>query len=476
MKAKTPRVPISSIRIRTLIVLGAACVVLAWAILMGGWLSTKARLSRIDHRVAFDVKALGVADELELAILRERREDLLWEATKDNVHWQRGNEYLAAAEKTVSEFDPYINTPVESDLVARIANEMQTLREQSRSTTLMPSQVEPKLTELIALVSNFKLHNQERVEESILAADGLHRATTHWMIGLSLATVGLLSVGSWGIIRRVVRPSLTMIQTADAFGGGDLRARAPVLYEDELGALARTFNNMASDIADRERNRLQFVAMVVHDLKNPVRAIEMAADVLGGPDPTEEERRFYVGGIKEETARLRGIIRDLTDDIQITNGRFSFRKTEVDLSTLVRRFVEVQSKALDTHKIDVKVDDGCIIRGDAERIERVLTNLVSNAVKYSPPNTRVALCVERQDSQAVLSVCDEGPGIAEEDLRVLFQPFGRGRSADTLAEGTGMGLYVVKQIVEAHDGRIGVQSEPGHGARFEIRLPLAWTN
>lgn len=102
-----------------------------------------------------------------------------------------------------------------------------------------------------------------------------------------------------------------------------------------------------------------------------------------------------------------------------------------------------------------------------------LKNLVSNAVEYSPQNTRVTLLVERVDSQVVLSVCDEGPGIAKEDLKVLFQPFGRGRSADTLAEGTGMGLYVVKQIVEAHGGRIEAQSEPGHGARFETRLPLA---
>lgn len=292
MKGRTPRVPISSMRIRTLIVLGSACVVLAWAILMGGWLSTKARLSRIDHRVALDVKALSVADELESAILRERREDLLWEATGESEHWQKGNEYLAAAEKIVSELNPYINTAREGDLVTQIERQMQTLREQSRSTSLMPSQVEPNLTELLSQVRLFKIHNQDRVESSIQAADALHRTTTHWMIALSLGTVGLLSIGSWGIIRRVVRPTLTMIHTADIFGSGDFRARAPVLYEDELGALARTFNNMAGDIADREKNRLQFVAMVVHDLKNPVRAIEMAAGVLDGPDTTKEEHRF----------------------------------------------------------------------------------------------------------------------------------------------------------------------------------------
>jgi signal transduction histidine kinase len=100
---------------------------------------------------------------------------------------------------------------------------------------------------------------------------------------------------------------------------------------------------------------------------------------------------------------------------------------------------------------------------------------VSNAVKYSPPGTRVTLRVEKEDAEAVLTVRDQGPGIPPEDLKVLFQPFGRGRSANTLAEGTGMGLYVVKQIVEAHDGQIDVQSTPGHGATFEIKLPLIHT-
>ena len=100
-------------------------------------------------------------------------------------------------------------------------------------------------------------------------------------------------------------------------------------------------------------------------------------------------------------------------------------------------------------------------------------NLVSNAVKYSAPGTRVTVRVEAKEQLAVLSVSDEGPGIGEEDLRVLFQPFGRGRSADAFAEGTGMGLHIVKQIVEAHGGRIEVQSEVGRGSTFRVSLPLA---
>jgi signal transduction histidine kinase len=338
----------------------------------------------------------------------------------------------------------------------------------------MSPQIEMRETDnLLAVVSDFQTENAGQMQGSIEAANHVQAMITYWTLGLATGTALLLSAGAWSLMRRIIRPTFGLTCAAEAFGQGDFSAKAPILHNDELGALARTFNNMAGDIADREKNRLQFVAMVVHDLKNPVLAIEMAARLLHRPDATEEERRGYLDGIREEAAHLRGIIRDLTDDIQVANGRFSIHKAEVDLGALVQQFAQVQCRAFTAHEIVVKTDEGCIIEGDARRIERVVMNLLSNAVKYSPDNTRVTLRVEKEDSQAVLTVSDQGPGIAKDDLGVLFQPFGRGRSADALAEGTGMGLYVVKQIVEAHDGRIDVQSEFGHGATFRVRLPLA---
>ncbi|MBM4029688.1 MAG: HAMP domain-containing histidine kinase [Planctomycetes bacterium] len=326
--------------------------------------------------------------------------------------------------------------------------------------------------DLLALVGEFQEQNALQMEEAIQAAERVHTLVTYGAIGLSVGTIGLLLAGAWSLVRRVLHPTLALTATASRFGQGDFSVRAAVLHDDELGALARTFNNMAGDIADREKDRLQFVAMVVHDLKNPVLAIEMAARLLGRPQSEEKDRQFCLDGIKEEVARLRRIIRDLTDDIQIVNGRFSIRTTEVDLGLLVRRLLETRSQAFSSHEILVRAEDGCLIRGDEGRLERVLTNLVSNAVKYSPPGTRVRVCVRPESTWAVLTVADEGPGIPPDDLKVLFQPFGRGRSAHTLAEGTGIGLYVVRQIVEAHDGVIEVQSEPGRGATFQIKLPL----
>ena len=459
--------------IRLFVVLWVGSALLAWAILASGWLAAKSRLTQIGGQALDDMKALDATHRLETAILAYRHEDLLWHATGQAYYRQHAGTYLEVAEQITRDFHPYVGTAKERGLWLAVQGTLRTFREQSNSAAGMPPEEEMRETDnLLAIISDFQAENAGQMEQSIEADDRVHALVTYWTLGLALGTALLLSAGAWSLMQRIVRPTLSLTRAAETFGQGDFSVKVPILRHDELGDLARTFNNMAGDIADREKNRLEFVAMVVHDLKNPVLAIEMAARLLHGPDTTEEERRGCLEGIAEEAAHLRGIIRDLTDDIQVANGRFSIIKAEVDLGVLVRQFTETQRRAFADHEITVQTDEGCLLEADARRIERVVMNLLSNAVKYSPPNTRVTVRVRKNGSQAVLTVSDQGPGIAASDLAVLFQPFGRGRSADALAEGTGMGLYVVKRIIEAHNGQIDVQSEPGHGATFRIRLPL----
>ena len=293
------------------------------------------------------------------------------------------------------------------------------------------------------------------------------------MLALLLGTAVLLFGGAIVLIHRVVRPALALTDVAGAFGRGQLSARASVLYEDELGKLARTFNGMADDISSRDRNRLDFIAMVVHDLKNPVMSVEMANRMLRVCTGNRPECGPYLDAIDTEVKRLRTIVRDLMDDVQVASGRFSVEKTPVSIGDLTHRLMQVEAQAFADHKIAVEIQESCTVLGDARWIERVIMNLLSNAVKYSAPGTQVTVRVQREEPFGVLTVSDLGRGIAREDLDVIFLPFGRGRSAAAGIEGAGLGLYVVKQIVEAHGGQIEVESEPGHGAAFRIKLPLA---
>ena len=348
---------------------------------------------------------------------------------------------------------------------------LKTLREPTEPSDSVEAATQ-SVYKLLEAVGQFEAENEQRMEESIRVSDHLREAMGRWAVGLLAGTASLLTAGALVISRRVVRPTLALTHAANAFGGGDFAARTRVFHNDEMGVLARTFNNMATDIADRETDRLRFVAMVAHDLKNPVLAIEMAVRLVRD-SAGEEQRGSYLDAMTDEAKRLRAIVRDLSDDVQVASGRFHVRKAEVNLCVLIRRLLQTQSIAFSNHQILLELSDACIVLGDAGRIERVVTNLVSNAVKYSPAGTRITVRVEPKESFALLSISDQGPGISREDAKVLFQPFGRGRSADALAEGTGLGLFVVKQIVEAHGGSIDVQSEVGKGATFRVRLPLA---
>ena len=150
---------------------------------------------------------------------------------------------------------------------------------------------------------------------------------------------------------------------------------------------------MAEDIADRERNRLDFVAMVVHDLKNPVLTVEMAGRMLRVCTGNNPECRQYFDAIDAEVKRLRTIVGDLMDDVQVASGRFSVQKTAVPMCELVRQLVQEQARTLADHKITTDIEEGCNVLGDARRIERIVMNLLSNAVKYSPRGTEIAIRV-----------------------------------------------------------------------------------
>jgi signal transduction histidine kinase len=474
MRARLPPVHVPRLTIRKLVELWAGGVLIAWGILLVGWLSAWTRLSELNRQTLHDFRALDLVRRLEVGILYERREDLLGHLTGSSRYGQRQQRYQTEIEQILAALDEYVSSPRGRETLEQIRNRFRGLEGPAGDSA--PPSVE-RLTEsadiLLAAVDGFYEQKESQARHSMDAARRMYGRMNNWALGLAVGTIILLFLGSVSTIRHVVHPALAISDAAVHFGAGDFSARAPVLHEDELGRLARTFNNMAEDIAQREKERLQFVAMVAHDLKNPVLAIEMAARLLRDPRRSEQESRSYIESLSEEARRLRIIVHDLTDDIQVASGHFALQRAPVDLCTLVEQLLHAQAAAFADHQIDVESEERCFVIGDGSRLERVTMNLMSNAVKYSPAGTRVTVRIEKRESSVRLSVSDQGPGIPREDLQVIFQPFGRGRRADTLTAGTGLGLYIVKQIIEAHGGRIEVESEPGRGATFRVILPLA---
>lgn len=224
--------------------------------------------------------------------------------------------------------------------------------------------------------------------------------------------------------------------------------------------------------------RRDLVAVVAHDLKNPLNAITVAAALIGKQAPAggEGERlRRQATLVSGAAERMNRLIHDLLDVSAIDAGRLELERAPLQVGALVTEAIELMTpmaheKQLALEREIAPADEALAIEGDRERLLQVLTNLLGNAVKFSEPQRRVRVGVRRGDGEISFVVADEGPGIAPEHLPHLFDRFWRVRGSRR--DGTGLGLWIVKGLVEAHGGRVGVDTALGKGSVFSFTVPL----
>jgi len=411
---------------------------------------------------------------LEKAILTQRREDLLWRATGDDRHRDMKMEALREARKIAGGLSAHLAAAAEAHTVAEINKRLSALQSAETAKTVVPVEnLHTMVDDLIKSVHDYLEQNKSQLESTVQSAWRMHHVVDLWGAGVLLLVMVILVGGSWGLVVRVVRPTMDLTQAASRFGRGDVSTRVPVRRDDELGTLCRTFNTMADDVENAEKMRLQFVASVAHDLKNPLVTIGGAARVLKKRTLDPDQAKEWLNRIIAQVLRLENLTLDLMDTVQVSTGQLSLNKTELDLTELIRGVHQEQVDLGTTHSLVFEGEKACKVVGDRNRLERVAFNLISNALKYSPENSSVRLRVEQRGAEAVFVVRDEGAGMSAEEIEVAFQPFGRGSRTQNMAKGTGMGLCIVKSIVEAHGGRITLESEMEKGTTVEVSLPLA---
>ena len=293
------------------------------------------------------------------------------------------------------------------------------------------------------------------------------------LVLLLLALVGLIA-GGIELWARVFGPLLKISRAAKQFGDGDLSARVRLEHDDEIGALAATWNNMAMAIESREAERLRFVATIAHDLKNPLMVVGMAATMMREKPGkfTDEQRADWLEKIARNARRMEAMIADLTNAVQAQTGALQLQIAPVDLAQIARECADEIRLAYPNHPIDVAGAERLEISGDRARLERIVANLLSNAAKYSASQTPITVRLEARPKQAILEVRDQGAGIAPDDLKRLFTPFVRLERTEKMASGTGLGLATTKKLIEAHGGKLEVESEVGVGSVFRVVLPL----
>lgn len=255
----------------------------------------------------------------------------------------------------------------------------------------------------------------------------------------------------------------------------------PVSGADEVTALARSFNRMATDLQDRaealaasDRARRQLLADVSHELMTPLTAARGYLETLGMPELRIDEatRARYLGIIEEETHRLEHIVGDLLDLARLEGGGGTLRYELVSIDSLFARVAARHERQLAERGITLRREiapGAAEVPGDPDRLEQVLQNLAANALRHIPDGGSLALGAFRHDGALHLTVHDSGPGIAPEHLPLIFDRFYKADAARATA-GSGLGLSIVKAIVDAHRGTVTARNEDG--ALFEIVLPL----
>lgn len=304
------------------------------------------------------------------------------------------------------------------------------------------------------------------------------------LTGAVLVT-GILGLSLFFVLTRRIR---SLADTVQRFEQGKLDQRIPVTTDDEIGQLARSFNSMADSleayierIKNNDRMRRELIANISHDLRSPLASIQgyLETIMIKGKDLAEDKRKQYIDTIHKNTQVLSKLVEDLFELSKLEAKQVEIKPEPISITELCQDVALKFKPEAEKNNIDLEssIDPSLpFVKADISLIERVLSNILRNALHYTPVNGKVELTTKRVDGTVRVSIHDTGPGIDEADLPYIFDRFYRGKDKQNRPKGSsGLGLAIAQKIIELHDSEIRVKSEPDDGTVFYFDLPV-YTN
>jgi signal transduction histidine kinase len=301
-----------------------------------------------------------------------------------------------------------------------------------------------------------------------------------------LASMALITLFGIVLARSVGRPILAAASGANRIAGGELSLRLPPEGPGEVGELTKAFNSMAEalqegrkeleaqneELRESERMKTELVNIVSHELRTPLASVLGFTALLLKREFDPPTRRHYLGIVDVQARRLAALLEDFLDVQRIEHEGVDLDKEKVDLALLLDEQAQLYAAQSPKHRLEVELAERPLtVRGDPNRLAQVVGNLLSNAIKYSPDGGTVELVAARSGEGVRIAVRDEGRGIPADQQSRIFTKFFRGDAGATGITGTGLGLAVSREIVEAHGGSIGFDTDPGEGTTFWLELP-----
>ncbi|WP_456278860.1 sensor histidine kinase [Bacillus sp. AK128] len=282
----------------------------------------------------------------------------------------------------------------------------------------------------------------------------------------------------WGgnrISSSIIRPLKEIEMVSGQMAKGDLTKRIPINHHDEIGKLADSLNSMAHSLQQVEVQRNEFLQNVSHELRTPLSYIKGYTEAILEKVVEKKDVDKYLLIIQKETERLRRLVHELLDLAQLEGNSYPMKMSPIAFAQLIADVVdrfELEAKQKQLH-FNLNLDEGVIIEGDSDRLEQVISNLIDNAIRYSPNNSQIQVSLTIRTNESELMIKDFGSGISSEHVPRLFERFYRVEKARSRNEGgAGLGLAIVQNIIKKHRGNIVVESEVEKGTTFRISLPL----
>lgn len=296
------------------------------------------------------------------------------------------------------------------------------------------------------------------------------------MNSIHLMYVIILFFGSFLILiaaRFIVHPILRLNEATKSMAKGNFDVELPTNRKDEIGVLSVSFNQMAKELGKLDRMRRDFVSNVSHEIGTPLTSIIGFTKALKQKQLNEESRLRYLTIIEEESERLSRLSQNLLRLSRLQHDKQPLKVSTFRLDEQLRSVIIALEPHWAAKEIEIDLNlEPLTVQADEDLLSQVWINLLSNSIKFTPVNGKIQIDAITKDSQKTVSISDNGIGIPEEEQMDIFKPFHKvDRARNSSVKGNGLGLSIVKQIIDMHQGRIQVSGKLGTGATFEVTLP-----
>jgi signal transduction histidine kinase len=425
--------------------------------------------------------SIQATQALEASLLTHSQESILLAVTGEDSHLSRRSQASEDLAKWLAESHLHVSSPEEAAIVrqaeqavARYFADHDALEKSKVGAAEMAREVAVASETAIGQLQRLTALNVAQGKDAYAKSVDYERFADWLGIGFIVLVVGTSAAILLLFRRLVFRPVLAIHHAIRSFRVGE-SATVNASGATELKEVSAAFGGMADEIRQQKESHFRYLAAVAHDLRNPVGALKMSADLAmaeyGHALPSDVVQ--MLGIMQRQSSHLDRMVADLLDTARSEGGQLELKRSRHDLRRVVEDARDLFKTYSPGHRLAATVPSEAVLAEvDPVRLGQVVNNLISNAIKYSPHGGRVQVTLEREDSEAVIKVTDPGMGIAPADRETIFEPFRRASATKDAIPGVGLGLFTSRRIIVAHGGRIEVASTVGKGSTFSVRLPL----